>query len=67
MARTGVSGCVGVMGSGNRMALGIPVELQSSCSIFVFVGVHQSSLLACFVLDLDVEILNVFFSCRFGG
>ena len=60
MVRAGVSGCVGVMGSGNRMALGIPVELQSSCSICVFVGVHQSSSLACLVLDLEIEIIHVF-------
>ena len=42
------------------MALGIPVELQSSCSICVFVGVHQSSSLACLVLDLEIEIIHVF-------
>jgi len=49
------------------MALGIPVEVQSSCSICVFVGVHQSSLLACFVLDLEIEILNVFFLASLVG
>ena len=69
MAETVVSGCVGVMGSGIRMALGIPVELQSSCSICVFCRGASIELacLSCHVLDLEVEITNVFFLCRVGG